>query len=95
MNHRIINVSTDKIILLDRLENDDDPSFPWQVNISTYPAEEYRYDEWVNFETPGAAQAFIIDYGGRSVDLFLTRAEEQYERIFGVDNANRSQTLSA
>lgn len=81
MDHRIIQLETGQVILLDRIPTGDPQQADWQVIISTYVNVAYRYDDWVNFDDPLIAQSFIVDYSERSAIRFRKQAEEAYLRL--------------
>ena len=75
MDHRLIDVKEMGTMLLDRLELDDmDTKGDWQVILSTFCEEQHRYDEWIPFENPQQARAFIRAYSEGSAREFMERA---------------------
>lgn len=74
MDHRLIDIAG-YTILLDRFENDDE-GFAWQVIISIFLDRETRYDDWVSFQDPERARAFIKDFSQETAAGFVARAQE-------------------
>lgn len=79
MNHRIIQLDPVATVLLDRMENDASQDEPWQVIMSTYVGDDYRYDEWVNFSNVNLAQSWIDDFPLRMAINFRLRAKAAHQ----------------